>query len=162
MLSRHRMIDQSQYLKERIDDQIAWYGRKSRQNKLWYRRLRIISIIISLSIPILVGLIGKNYDDEQLKICIAVAGALVALIEGLLSLNKYQDLWSGYRATGEGLKYHRYLFEAAAAPYDVPNAFQLFVQNAEGMMATERANWIQVAAQKPAAETASEGQAVEQ
>ena len=145
------MIDQSQYLKDRIDDQTAWYGKKSRQNKNWYRRLRVISIIISLSIPILASLIGKSPEsDGKLKIVIAIAGALVALIEGLMSLNKYHDLWTTYRATGEGLKYHRYLFETETAPYDTPNAFKLFVQNAEGLMASEHTNWMQLAAEKPA------------
>ena len=150
------MTDQSQYIEKRIDEQVSWYSRKSRQAKNWYSRLRILSVIISLSIPIVVGLIGKGYDDEKLKLCIAISGALVALIEGLLSLNKYHEIWTSYRATAEGLKYHRYLFEAGASPYDVPDAFQLFVQNAEGMMATERTNWVQIVTPKAITTNSSE------
>lgn len=137
-------MDHNQYLKDRIDDQIAWYGNRSRQNKNWYRRLRFISIVVALAIPILTGLLGSGkVDDSVLKIIIAVAGALIGLIEGLMGLNKYHDLWTTYRVTAEGLKYHRYLFAAGAAPYDAANAFQLFVQAAEGLMASERSNWLQ-------------------
>ena len=142
------MIDHNQYLKDRVDDQISWYDKKSRINKNWYRRLRFISITIALAIPILTSLIGSDkIREDVLKTIIAVSGALIGLIEGLMGLNKYHDLWTTYRSTAEGLKYHRFLFAAGAAPYDVPNAFPLFVQNAEALMASERANWLLTAKQ---------------
>lgn len=148
------MISQSEYLKNRIDDQISWYEKKSRGNKNWYRRLRIVSIAIALSIPILTSLIGsEKIEEDTLKIIIAVAGATIGLIEGLMGLNKYHDLWSTYRMAAEKLKYHRYLFEAGAAPYDGEDSFQVFVKNAEDIMASERAGWQQ--SSKQAAPSAS-------
>ena len=141
------MMDEAQYMKDRIEDQVAWYGARSRMNKIWFQRLRATSIFVSLCIPILTSLIGEKNNDT-IKIVIAVAGATVAFIEGLMSLKKYQDLWTTYRVTGESLKYHRYLFETGSAPYDVPNAFKLFVQNAEGLMAAEHTNWMQLSMQK--------------
>lgn len=148
------MLEASQYLKDRIDDQIAWYSRKSGTCKRAYRRLRMLSVVIALSIPILTGLIGKGWvSDEALKLSIAIAGAAVALAEAVLGLNKYDELWTGYRAAAEGLKYHRYLFEAGAEPYNRPDAFQLFVQQAESLMASERTAWVQVAATKSGSET---------
>ena len=136
------MLNEAQYLEQRIDDQIAWYGSKSRRNKACYRTLRIISIIIALSIPILTGFIGKAHD-ELLKVVISIAGALVALLEGLLSLYKFQENWIQYRATAESLKHHRFLFMTSAAPYHESGAFSLFVQQAEALMANERMSWVQ-------------------
>jgi hypothetical protein len=148
------MLDQAQYLQQRIDDQIGWYERKSSLNKKWYRSLRILSIAIALAIPILTGFIGKGHDDE-LKVAISIAGACVALLEGLLSLYKFQDTWTQYRATGESLKYHKFLFETGAVPYHDARAFSLFVQNAEDLMAKERLGWFRgnqpASGDKPAA-----------
>ena len=148
------MIDQAQYLQQRVDDQIDWYDNKSRWNQKWYKSLRILSIIISLSIPILSGFIGKSHDDI-LKVIISIAGASVALLEGLLSLYKFHENWTQYRATGENLKHHKFLFETGSAPYDGGNAFSLLVQNAEGLMAKEQSTWIQgnqsASGNKPAA-----------
>ena len=136
------MIDQSQYLQERIDDQINWYDMKSRRNRKWYRSVRICGIIIALSIPILSGFIGGN-NDAHLKIVLSVAGAVVALLEGLLSLYKFHENWIQYRATAESLKYHKFLFITGAAPYHEADAFSLFVQHAEGVMAKEQMGWVQ-------------------
>lgn len=154
-------MTQADYIKDRIEGQIRWYELRAGRCKRWYKRLRVTSIVVSLSIPILTSLIDQpGKDNGALKIFIAVAGALVALIEGVLSLNKYHELWTGYRATSEGLKYHRYLFETGSAPYNAANAFQLFVQNAEGLMASEHTNWMQHLTEKqgaPAGDDAGKG-----
>jgi len=136
------MLNEAQYMEQRIDDQITWYSGKSRRNKISYRTLRILSIIIALSIPILTGFIGKGHDD-MMKVTISVAGALVALFEGLLSLYKYQENWIQYRSTAESLKHHKFLFETRAAPYHEAGAFSQFVQVAEALMANERMSWVQ-------------------
>ena len=53
-------MEQDEYLKNRLDDQIDWYDRKSVQNQKWFKRLQVISIIAAASIPFLSGYITET------------------------------------------------------------------------------------------------------
>ncbi len=136
-------MNQEQYLAERIEDQIHWYNRKSRANKRAYRTLRVVSVIVALAIPIMSSFLD-NGNVPYLKVAIAVSGALVALIEGLLTLYKFRDNWTSYRNAAEMLIQHKYLFITRSAPYNVARPFVLFVQNAENIMAGERIAWVKL------------------
>ena len=39
-----------QYCKERLDDQIEWYSKKSSRNKFWHYTFKILEIIITSAI----------------------------------------------------------------------------------------------------------------
>ncbi len=136
-------MNQEQYLADRIEDQIKWYNGKSRLNKNYYRTLRVVSVMMALAIPIMSSFLDGG-NVPYLKLVIAVAGALVALIEGLLQLYKFRDNWTNYRAAAESLIQHKYLFSTRTAPYNVAKPFVLFVQNAEGIMAGERIAWVKL------------------
>jgi hypothetical protein len=47
------MMGQDMYIKERLEDQIAWYDKKSQRNQKWFERLRAIALIAGASIPFL-------------------------------------------------------------------------------------------------------------
>lgn len=53
------MMEQNTYIKERLDDQIAWYDQKSQSNQKWYKRLRVIELIAAASIPFLAAYITE-------------------------------------------------------------------------------------------------------
>src|SRR5215213_4277197 len=89
---------------ERLEEQIAWYDGKSRHNQRWFKRLKIGQIVIAAAI-------GAESPP------LAVAGALIVVIEGLQQLQQYQQNWTTYRATCERLKHERHLYAAAAGPY---------------------------------------------
>ena len=41
-----------EYLKDRVEDQIVWYDRKSRSNKMWFIILQITTLGASASVPV--------------------------------------------------------------------------------------------------------------
>jgi len=120
------MIDQKTYLSSRVDDQINWYNKKSAIYQNRYKFLKVLVIVLSVSIPFLVGLIeGAN---DYLKIVVGIGGVLIAMIEGILSLFRYQDLWLQYRLTSETLQREKILFLTQAGPYqNNTGTFQVFV-----------------------------------
>ena len=100
-------IGEAEYLKQRLDDQINWYGKKSVANQAAYKRLRLIEIIAA-AIPLLAG-----YSQESLHVgmTIGVLGLIVAVLAGIVSLYRFQENWTEYRAVAESLKQE----DAAAA-----------------------------------------------
>lgn len=149
-------MNQQEYLEQRIDDQIKWYGGKSAKNKWWYRLLRVLSVVIALSIPLMTGWLGKGHDD-LMKIMIASAGAMAALLEGIQGLFRFHENWIQYRSTAEHVQSLKFLFVTGAAPYSDPQtAFGLFVRDAEEVMSSERGGWAKSEAPKP--KTKEEGE----
>lgn len=134
-------MNPAEYIKTRVDYEIDWYNRKSKVNKRAYRTLRVLSALVALSIPVISGLLQEG-NAASLKITLSIAGAFVALCESLLALYKFHDNWTNYRNTAEGLTQHKFLFVTGAAPYSGADAFALFVQNAENLMAGERIQWL--------------------
>lgn len=131
------------YLKDRVDDQIGWYDRKSGTNKKWFYRCRSLVIISGALIPLMVG-----YADENMAFFKYIAGFLgvvVVVSEGVLSLKKYRENWSIYRMTAERLKREKLLFEnGIGEDYGSGDekAFRSFVVRAEQIMASENEEWV--------------------
>lgn len=139
-------MDATTYMKERVDDQINWLDGKSGKNQRFYKRLRLIVIILSVLIPFATGYIG-NWDgkiDEALKFSIGIAGVLIAAIEGIQSLFKYQDNWVSYRVTAETLKQEKMLYLTKSGIYaNSKMNFQSFVTRIEGILNGENQQWLQ-------------------
>ncbi len=132
-------ITEEEYIQSRVDGQIDWYNRKSQNNQQYFRVLRIVEILAAASIPLLAG-----YTDLfPVKLTVGGLGLLVAVIAGVLGLYQFQELWTGYRTTCEALKQEKYLFLTKTEPYDQTQAFPLFVQRIESVIAKEHANWAQ-------------------
>lgn len=132
-----------EYIAERIDDQIAWYGKKSAINKKYHLWFNALIIVFAALIPFFAGL-----SDETLvwaKYLIALFGVLTATLTGISALYKFQEKWMTYRITGESLKREKILFQTRTDPYTSGNAsFNQFVSAAEGIMNTENAVWTQI------------------
>lgn len=143
----HR-LDADAYLAQRVDDQIAWLGRRSRACQTWHRALSVLQIACGAAIPFLVGLSAPG--DTALKVAAGLLGMAVAIVTGALSLYRFQENWIRYRATGEALKQEKFLYLAAAAPYDAaPAPFALLVQRVEALLGSESSRWAQAAAVPP-------------
>lgn len=141
-------INPEDYLKNRLDDQIAWYSKKSSRNQKMYKRLQMIIIITSVSIPFLSGYTGQY---SFLNIIIGLIGVTIASITAILSLNKYQENWLEYRTTAESLKHQKYLYLTGTNPYHEEKAFTILVQEVEVLISKENSNWSQQM-KKPMAE----------
>jgi hypothetical protein len=142
----------SEYLKNRVEDQIDWYSAKSKLNKSWYIRLEIAAILLSVSIPFV-----SNFMSGQalwVKHCVSFMGVAIAAITGLLALMKYRDNWIEYRSTAEMLRRERYMYITKSGGYAGKGRFNLFVQSIEGILSREISQWkkYQTASQEKADE----------
>jgi len=121
---------------QRLEEQIVWYDGKSRHNQRWFKRLKIGQIVLAAAIPAAAAL-GAEPS------VLAVAGALIVVLEGLQQLQQYQQNWTTYRATCERLKHERHLYAAAAGPYaGAARPGALLAERVEGLVSQEHAAWV--------------------
>ncbi|MFK8103420.1 MAG: DUF4231 domain-containing protein [Saprospiraceae bacterium] len=127
------------YIKKRLDEQIAWHEKKSETNKKWYKSAKLIVIVVSISIPFLAGFITE--ERVWLKVVVAIGGLLIAFLEGISALNKYHDNWINYRQTAELLAREKLLFLTKSGPYREDNSLQTLVERVESFTQQENQNW---------------------
>ena len=136
-------MTEEEYLKNRIDDQIGWYGKKSTTNKKYYLWSNALIIIFAALIPFIL-----NFDtilNVETKFIVAALGVFTAVFTGVSALYKFQEKWTTYRITSESLKREKHLYLTRTSPYNrEANAFNLFVSNVEGLMNSEQTGWMQI------------------
>lgn len=136
-----------EYIKDRIDDQIAWYGKKSATNKKYHLWSNALIIVFAALIPFFAGLDGESL--VWTKYVIALLGVLTATITGISALYKFQEKWMTYRITGESLKREKILYQTGTPPYSSKtSSFNQFVSITESIMNNENAVWTQIISQK--------------
>ena len=69
---------------------------------------------------------------------------MIAAVTGLLSLYKFQEIWTTYRTTCESLRREKFLYLTRTDPYIEKNAFNLLVQRVEALLAKENSSWVEV------------------
>jgi hypothetical protein len=124
---------------QRLEDQIRWYDSKSVRCQRWYKGLKLVQISLAVLIPLL-----SHLDPAFAKWATSIAGALIAVLEGVQHMNQYSTLWVTYRATAERLKHEKYLFLSAAGPYKglaEPERLVALAERVEEHVSTEHANW---------------------
>lgn len=134
-------MNEEEYLKNRLDDQINWYDKKSSQNQKTYKRLQFILIISAASVPFISGYVDNL---SYLQYLLGGIGVLIAAVTGLLSLYKFQEIWTTYRTTCESLRREKFLYLTRTDPYIEKNAFNLLVQRVEALLAKENSSWVEV------------------
>jgi hypothetical protein len=80
----------------------------------------LIEIVAATLIPLLAGYIDAA---PVLKYIIGSLGVIITILEGLSSLNKYQENWIQYRVMAEALTKERFLFLTQSRPYNGSGAF---------------------------------------
>src|SRR6266700_2233539 len=140
------MMAPEEYIKQRLNDQIDWYDRKSSTNQRWFKRLRFAEIVAAATIPFLSGFAGNSFP---IKIAIGALGVLVAVVASLLGLLQLQEHWIEYRATAESLRKEKFLFLTQTEPYDKDDAFHLLVQRVEALLSKENTEWVQSMTKPP-------------
>ena len=130
---------------ERLEDQIAWYDRKSLGNQRAYKRIKITEILAAAIIPFVAGV-----RLPHTGILTGGLGVLITVLEGVLHLNQYQQNWINYRSTCEALKHEKYTYLGKAAPYaSVPDPHALLAERVESLVSQEHAKWASVQQQEP-------------
>lgn len=123
----------------RLEDQLEFYDSKSVSCQYWYKRLKILQVTLAVAIPVF-----SHLDPAIAKWSTSIAGALIAVLEGVQHMNQYSTLWVTYRSTAEHLKHEKYLFLSEAAIYRglaSDDRLALLAERVEERVSTEHANW---------------------
>lgn len=131
-------MDESSYIKERLDDQIGWYDNKSISAQNKYKRLKLVEIIIAALIPVLSIF---SQDFIQVTWVIALFGGVITIIEGWLNVSNYHENWIEYRSICETLKHEKYMFITGTGIYNTDEPFKLLVERVESIISKENLNW---------------------
>jgi len=133
-------MGESEYIEQRLDDQITWYDRKSDASQATYKRLRLSEIVAAATIPLLAGYSQQSWFAG---VIIGVMGLIVAVLAGVMGLYRFQENWNEYPAIAESLKQEKYLYLARAEPYGGEQPFELLVQRVESLLKSETTDWAQ-------------------
>ncbi|SHE74839.1 Protein of unknown function [Modicisalibacter ilicicola DSM 19980] len=139
---------------QRLEDQLAWYGRHSRQCQRWHKRLRLMQVTFAAAIPVI-----AVADLPLSRWLTAALGALIAVLEAAEQINQFGPHWIQYRATAERLKHEKFLMLAAAGQYrglDRTEALRLLAERVEEHVSQEHARWVRVTEESRAASEASQ------
>jgi hypothetical protein len=121
----------------RLEDQIAWYDRKSLYNQHTYKRLKMIEIAAAAMIPFIA--VSKLPHSA---ITTGLLGVIVTIIEGAVQLNQYQQNYVSYRSTCEALKHEKFTFLVQAGSYaGVANPRALLAERVESLVSQEHSKW---------------------
>jgi hypothetical protein len=125
---------------ERLEDQIAWYDRKSLSSQRIFKRTKIVEIVAAALIPFLAALGPKEFPWSPWLT--GALGVSVTVLEGVLQLGQYQQNWIAYRSTCESLKHEKYLYLGKAGPYvSAPDPHSLLAERVESLVSQEHAKW---------------------
>jgi hypothetical protein len=119
---------------ERLEDQLAWYDRKSVAAQQAYKRVKLSQLVVGAAVPVAAGL--------QISAAVtATLAAFVVVAEGVQQLYQWQTNWVLYRSTAEVLKHEKYLYLAAAGPYSTNDRHRVLAERIEGLVSQEHAKW---------------------
>ena len=127
---------------ERLEDQIAWYDRKSLQNQKRYKLIKFVVIVSAALIPFLAAF-ADDSKGHWFHWVTGALGVLITVLEGILQLNQYQQNWVSYRSTCEALKHEKYVYLGKASPYaQAADPHALLAERVESLVSQENAKWL--------------------
>lgn len=134
-------MDIDAYLKNRVDDQMDWFDKKSSWNQRRYKIIKVTEIILAVVIPFLAGL--SSSGESWIPITIGVLGVIIAACEGLQGLYHFNEKWIQYRTTREALLQQKMLFVTSSADYNGKReeSFRIFVERVENILSQENNQW---------------------
>ena len=123
---------------ERLEDQIAWYDRKSSWNQRWFRGLKVVQIVAGALIAFF-----APFREGALRYITGILGVVVVILEGVQGLYQFQHNWIQYRATSEELRREKYLWLAKAGPYAAAEHPEtLLAERVEALLSREQTGWL--------------------
>lgn len=139
----------------RLQDQLEWYGTKSTNNKRAYMGMKVLQLVAAALVPVMASVHAAVWVTGGL-------GAVVVVLEGIQQLGQFHANWINYRATAEALNHEKYLYLAAAGPYEQgAEPKRVLAARIESLMATEHTQWTSGRQQVLSAERSAGGQARE-
>jgi hypothetical protein len=140
-LGKGMSMDENEYMKQRVDDQISWYEEKSAWNQSRYKRLRMTEFSCAALIPFLSGMGDKIPGGAWL---IGILGVAIAIAAAAGSIYKFHETWIQYRTTVELLKYEKFMFLTGSGPYANADKFTTLVERVENLISKENSTWAEL------------------
>lgn len=133
----------SDYQKDRYENQIEWYSKKSSLNKKYYTIFQWSVIVISASVPVLIAL---PFQIEWLTVPLSI---ILAIGTTGLKTFKFQENWINYRNISEALKKEKHYYAASLGAYKgVEDKEAVFIDRVEAMISSENNLWTTTHMQK--------------
>jgi hypothetical protein len=121
---------------DRLEDQIAWYDRKSTSAQRWYKGMAVLEAVAAGSVTLAAGAGAPRMVTGGI-------GLVIVVLELVTRINQFQYHWITYRSTCEALKHEKFLFFAEAGPYsDHTDRMKLLAERVEQLVSTEHARWV--------------------
>ena len=143
---------------DRLEGQIKYHENKSSRYQKYYKRIKVVEIVAAALIPFLSALhIPDNhlYSRYALAVATAFLGVLITILEGVLQLYQFQQIWITSRATAEGMNHEKFMYLAKAGAYaTAPDPLALLAERIETIGSQENAKWASI--QQPQKAKASE------
>ena len=132
------------YIITRVIDQIDWYDKKSIDKQNMYKHLSVLSIILNGVIPVVVLL--SDYG-MVIKVFIAALSSAAGILNTVIVLCNYKELWVQYRSNCEALKSILYRFFLRSGEFEgldlnSPNLHSTLVTCCENLMTKEFQTWV--------------------
>lgn len=143
---KNQSIDYLNYITNRLIGQMIWYDKSAIDKQCKYKRLTILSIILTGIIPVLSLFTGFTYGFF-VSVLIALTSSVSTAILSIINLCEYQKLWIEYRSTCEILKsiLHRYLTKTGEfTGNNAKDNFELLVSLCERYMTKEFQTWTEL------------------
>ncbi len=136
----------------RLDDQIDWYDKKSAASQRYYKRIKLTEIIAAALIPFVVGA-----HIPYAAWTAGGLGVLITILEGILQLYQYQQIWVAYRATAEAMKHEKFLYIAKAGDYaKALDSRGLLAERVEALGSQENTKWASLVQQQQKVKAAAQ------
>ena len=131
------------YIKNRLDDQMNWFDKKSAFNQKRYKYFKKAEIGLTISLPVLGFLPLCDYSYN--KILLVLVGAIAAYLQAWSHIETYYELWTKYRTACELLKREKYLHQTHTGLYEdtesPESSYHLLVNRVESILAAENSQW---------------------
>lgn len=134
-------MNEAEYIEKRVEEQAEWHSKKATKYKKLYYSFMITSIVVSAMIPVVSLLVDYC---SYLNIVVALMGAIVSIISGIVSLTQYYSNWMKYRITSEQLKRNLYLYETKMKPFNEENRFEILVEITENIIMENNDTWYRI------------------
>ncbi|HEX6684594.1 MAG TPA: DUF4231 domain-containing protein [Candidatus Limnocylindrales bacterium] len=135
-------ISQELYIAERLSPFQDWYDTQSKKAKSMHLWMRTVAVVGGVLVPVLI-----NSSWQFSKLVTTVVSLIVAVAISLESVYHYREQWKNYRSTEQLLGHERMYFQTKTGVYsglDENEAFKVFVERVEDLIATENAATLNV------------------
>lgn len=117
---------------------MGFYDRSARRAKFWYQSLRVLTMVLAATIPVVAA-----FDAPT--VISAILGSAIVAIEGFQQLFQFHEQWVGYRKTWNALDQERRLYGLAAGPYAGGNVRATLSERMTAILSAENTDWVALA-----------------